>query len=80
MMLPVLVAVKDRVNSRWPKIGYDRQVEFEAVISLTDELLNAILDDTDLSDFRAASLLAAISAFIDSTYLPDRANDQEDDV
>jgi len=77
-MLPALLAMKDRVSSRWPKIGYDRQVEFEAVISLTDELLNAILDDTDLSDFRAASLLAAVTAFIDSTYWPEPRTDWEE--
>ena len=78
-MLPVLLAMKDRIRSRWQKLGYDREDEYAAVLGLNDELLDAVLDDTDLSDARAGAVLGATSAFVDSTYLPDRANDQEDD-
>jgi hypothetical protein len=69
-MLPVLVAVKDRVRERWTFVPYDREVEFVAVLGLADELVDAVIDDRDMADARAASLLGAIDAFINSTYLP----------
>ena len=78
-MLIAIMMIKDRVRARWAKIGYDRQAEFEGVISLVEELLDAILDNADLSDFRSEALLGAVSAFIDSTYWPEHAHDQEDD-
>jgi hypothetical protein len=78
-MLPALLAMKDRIRARWEKIGYDREDEYAAVLKLNDELLNAVLDDTDLPDARAGAVLGAISAFISSTYWRESAHDQEDE-
>ena len=75
-MLPVLVAVKDRVRSRWSVLPYHREPEYVAVLGLADELVDAVIDDRDMADARAASLLGAIGAFIDSTYLPEQPDDQ----
>jgi len=77
-MLPVLVAVKDRIRARWEKIGYHREAEYIAVLGLADELVDAVLDDTDLTDARASGVLDAITAFIRSTHRPESLADWEE--
>jgi hypothetical protein len=66
--LPVLVAVKDRVRERLPVLPYHREPEYIAILGLADELVDAVIDDHDLGEARAAALLDAIGAFISSTY------------
>ena len=77
-MLPVLVAVKDRVRSRWSVLPYHREPEYLAVLGLADEMVNAVFDDTDLTDARAAGLLGAVFAFIRSTYQTEPPTDWEE--
>jgi len=77
-MLPILVAVKDRVRSRWSVLPYHREPEYVAVLGLADELVDAVIDDRDMADARAASLLGAIGAFINSTYLPEQPGPWEE--
>jgi len=77
--LTALVSAKDRLHERWQKLPYAREAEFQAVLSLVDELIDAVLDDRDLSDSRAKAILSAVDAFRRSTFVPARAHDQEGD-
>ena len=78
-MLRVLVRVKDRIRERWCLLPVLRECEAEGVLQLLDELINAIIEDIDVSDARAASMLAAIGIFLDSTHWPEPVSPWEGD-
>ena len=70
-MLPVLVAVKDRVRACGPGLPYHREAELLAILDLADNLINAIIDDQDVPDRLAATWLSCIHLFIASTQWPE---------